>query len=141
MAGGSFGILDRMNVGAVSANRWERAGLAALLAGTALAYLLYFWLIHHVGATRTALVTYLLPCTALIWGALFLHESVSWNAVAGLALVLLGAMVTNGTLDGLAARLSGRGNKTKVERGVRVEAKVEAKVEATVEAASPKGAR
>jgi drug/metabolite transporter (DMT)-like permease len=111
------------------------------IAGTALAYLLYFWLIHHVGATRTALVTYLLPCTALIWGALFLHESVSWNALAGLALVLLGAMVTNGTLDGLAARLSGRGNKTKVERGVRVEAKVEAKVEATVEAASPKGAR
>ncbi|MGH2515884.1 MAG: DMT family transporter, partial [Ktedonobacterales bacterium] len=67
--------------------------------GTALAYLLYFWLIRHVGATRTSLVTYLLPCTALIWGALFLGEHVSWNALAGLLLVLLGTMLTNGTLN------------------------------------------
>lgn len=72
--------------------------------GTALAYLLYFWLIHHVGATRTSLVTYLLPCTALMWGVLFLHERVSWNALAGLALVLFGTMVTNGTLSRLALR-------------------------------------
>ena len=74
--------------------------------GTALAYLLYFWLIHHVGATRTSLVTYLLPCTALLWGVLFLQEHVSWNALAGLLLVLVGTMITNGTLSGLAARKS-----------------------------------
>lgn len=72
--------------------------------GLAIAYLLYFWLIRHVGATRTTLVTYLLPCTALVWGALVLAEPVSWNALAGLALVLLGTMVTNGTLGGLARR-------------------------------------
>jgi drug/metabolite transporter (DMT)-like permease len=71
---------------------------------TAVAYLLYFWLIRHVGATRTALVTYLLPCTALVYGALFLQEHVSWNALAGLLLVLLGTMVTNGTLNGLLRR-------------------------------------
>ncbi|HEY2571472.1 MAG TPA: DMT family transporter, partial [Solirubrobacteraceae bacterium] len=46
---------------------------------TAVAYLLYFWLIRHVGATRTTLVTYLLPCTALIWGAALLSEPVTWN--------------------------------------------------------------
>jgi drug/metabolite transporter (DMT)-like permease len=72
--------------------------------GTALAYLLYFWLIRHVGATRTTLVTYLLPCTALFYGAVFLHEPVMWNALAGLLLVLLGTMVTNGTLRGLLRR-------------------------------------
>jgi drug/metabolite transporter (DMT)-like permease len=68
------------------------------------AFLLYFWLIRHVGATRTTVVTYLLPCTALIWGALLLSEPVTWNAIAGLALVLLGTMVMNGTLDGLFRR-------------------------------------
>ncbi len=57
--------------------------------GTALAYLLYFWLIRHVGATRTSLVTYLLPCTALIYGAIFRGESVSWYALVGLGLVLV----------------------------------------------------
>src|SRR5262249_60569891 len=75
-----------------------RGAMAELgVLGTALAYLLYFWLIRHVGATRTALVTYLLPCTALLWGALFLGEAVLPNALAGLLLVLLGTMLTNGT--------------------------------------------
>jgi drug/metabolite transporter (DMT)-like permease len=72
--------------------------------GLAIAYLLYFWLIRHVGPTRTSLVTYLLPCTALIWGAVLLHEQISWNALVGLALVLLGTMVTNGTLSTLFRR-------------------------------------
>jgi drug/metabolite transporter (DMT)-like permease len=73
--------------------------------GTGVAYLLYFWLIEHVGATRTTLVTYLLPCTALIWGVLLLHETVQWNALVGLVLVLLGTMITNGTLKRLLGRL------------------------------------
>ncbi|HEY7779235.1 MAG TPA: DMT family transporter [Ktedonobacterales bacterium] len=72
--------------------------------GTSLAYLLYFWLIQRVGATRTVIVTYLLPCTALIWGALLLGETVSWNALVGLVLVLAGTIVTNGTLDRLFGR-------------------------------------
>lgn len=76
--------------------------------GTAAAYLLYFWLIRHVGPTRTSLVTYLLPCTALVWGALLLGEQISWNALAGLLLVLLGTMLTNGTLHGLWRRFSPR---------------------------------
>lgn len=76
--------------------------------GTAVAYLLYFWLIRHVGATRTTIVTYLLPCTALVWGVLLLGETVTWYALAGLALVLLGTMVTNGTLNGLITRRGAR---------------------------------
>jgi drug/metabolite transporter (DMT)-like permease len=78
------------------------ATLGAL--GTGIAYLLYFWLIYHVGPTRTSLVTYLLPCTALIWGALLLNEQITWNAIAGLALVLLGTMLTNGTFSLLFRR-------------------------------------
>lgn len=72
--------------------------------GTGVAYLLYFWLTYHVGPTRTALVTYLLPCTALFWGSLILQEPLTWNAVVGLALVLLGTMLTNGTLAPLFRR-------------------------------------
>lgn len=86
--------------------------------GTGIAYLLYFWLIEHVGATRTTLVTYLLPCTALVWGALLLRETVTWYALAGLGLVLLGTMVTNGTLVGLLGRLRplSRSARTPAER-------------------------
>lgn len=77
------------------------AELGAL--ATAVGYLLYFWLIRHVGATRTSLVTYLLPATALVWGALFRDERINPNAFAGLLLVLLGTMLTNGTLTALFA--------------------------------------
>src|SRR5260370_15957408 len=85
---------------------WRAIGAIVTLGalGTGVAFLLYFWLIRHVGATRTTLVTYLLPCTALIWGAVLLSEPVTWNALAGLALVLLGTMVMNGTLDRLFRR-------------------------------------
>ncbi len=74
--------------------------------GTALAYLLYFWLIAHVGATRTAIVTYLLPFTALIWGALLLQEPILPSAIVGLVLVLVGTMITNGTFSGFLRRRS-----------------------------------
>jgi drug/metabolite transporter (DMT)-like permease len=81
------------------------AALAALgIVGTGIAYLLYFWLIHSVGATATTMVTYLLPCTALIWGAVFLNESLSWTLLVTLALVLFGSMLTNGTFNGLFRR-------------------------------------
>ena len=63
--------------------------VALALGGTTLAYICFYWLIDHVGPTRTVIVTYLLPCMALVYGALLLHETVSINALAGLAFVLL----------------------------------------------------
>jgi drug/metabolite transporter (DMT)-like permease len=92
------------------------AAIAALgIFGTGIAYLLYFWLIRNVGATRTTIVTYLLPCTALLWGALFLGEAVTWNALAGLALVLLGTVTTNGTLGRRRRQGQPRGRKQQGE--------------------------
>ncbi len=74
---------------------WAIASVLALaLGGTTLAYICYFWLIERVGPTRTLIVTYLLPCMALVYGALLLHESLSVNAIGGLALVLLGIFLT-----------------------------------------------
>jgi drug/metabolite transporter (DMT)-like permease len=66
------------------------AALALALGGTSLAYICYYWLLERVGAANTLIVTYLLPCMALVYGALWLGESISPNAIGGLALVLLG---------------------------------------------------
>jgi drug/metabolite transporter (DMT)-like permease len=85
------------------------ASLATLsIVGTAIASLMYYWLLTHVGATRTLLVTYLLPAFALIWGALLLHEPITVVAVAGLVLILLGITITSGRGTELAARLTRR---------------------------------
>ncbi len=87
---------------------WQALGAVAALsiAGTALASMLYYWLLAKVGATRVLLVTYLLPGFALVWGALLLHERVTTAAVLGLGLVLAGVAVTSGQgLGGIVARL------------------------------------
>ena len=69
------------------------AALALALGGTSLAYLCYFWLLDNVGPTRTLIVTYLLPCMALVYGVLLLHEPLSINAIGGLVLVLMGVFL------------------------------------------------
>jgi len=70
------------------------SALTLALGGTSLAYLIYYWLISRVGPARTLIVTYLLPCMALVYGALLLREPVGLNAVGGLALVLTGIFIT-----------------------------------------------
>ncbi len=67
-------------------------GSLAILAllGTAFAYILYYWLIEHTGATRTSLVTYLIPITGVLWGALLLNEPLRLDALIGLALIIAG---------------------------------------------------
>jgi len=65
------------------------------LLGTAFAYILYYWLIEHTGATRTALVTYLIPITGVMWGAIFLSESIEWQVIVGLLLIIGGVALVN----------------------------------------------
>jgi drug/metabolite transporter (DMT)-like permease len=60
---------------------------ALALLCTAIAYVLYFRLIVDLGATRALTVTFLIPLFALLWGALFLHETITASMLAGCALV------------------------------------------------------
>ncbi len=69
--------------------------LVLALLGTAFAYVLYYWLVEHTGATRTALVTYLIPITGVMWGALLLSEAVELEALVGLVLIIIGIGFVN----------------------------------------------
>lgn len=62
--------------------------LALTLLATAFAYLLYFFLLQHVGPTRTSSVTFLVPVFGSLWGILFLHESFNLFMLAGMATIL-----------------------------------------------------
>ena len=71
--------------------------LALGLLCSALAYLLYFRLIADIGATHALSVTYLIPVFGVLWGVLFLGESLSPAMLAGGALVIAGtALVLRG---------------------------------------------
>jgi drug/metabolite transporter (DMT)-like permease len=71
------------------------ATLGLGLGSTGVAYVLYYWLIANTDATRAALVTYLLPVTALGWGWLVLDEGVKPAFVPGLALIIAGIALVN----------------------------------------------
>ncbi|RHW42821.1 DMT family transporter [Neobacillus notoginsengisoli] len=67
------------------------AVLGVALFSTALGYLLYYYLIEHVGPTKTVTVTFLIPPFGMIWGAIFLDEQITPGMIAGL-LIILGSL-------------------------------------------------
>lgn len=80
---------------APSPSAWGAAVALALLC-TAVAYVLYFRLIAHVGPATAISVTFLIPVFAVLWGGLFLGETLTPAMVAGCAVVLLGTSLTTG---------------------------------------------
>jgi drug/metabolite transporter (DMT)-like permease len=72
--------------------------LALALGGTVAGQLLYFRMIYRYGSARASLVVYLLPVTALFYGAFLLDETVTVSALVGLALILTGTALGSGVL-------------------------------------------
>ena len=65
------------------------------LLNTVFAYFLFYHLIDTWGATRTTLVTYVMPPVGVTLGWLFLDERVDWKIVVGAALILGGIVAVN----------------------------------------------
>jgi drug/metabolite transporter (DMT)-like permease len=63
---------------------------------SALAFLLFFALIHEVGPGRATVITYVNPVVAVTLGVLLLGENVGLSAVAGLLLILAGSWLSTG---------------------------------------------
>jgi drug/metabolite transporter (DMT)-like permease len=72
------------------------AGLALL--STALAYVLYFRILAVAGATNLLLVTFLIPVTAILLGALILGERLQLRHFAGMILIGLSLAAIDGRI-------------------------------------------
>ncbi len=70
--------------------------LALALLCTALAYLLYFYLISSVGPTKTLTVTFLSPVFGALFGVLFLDEPVGVGTCVGLVIILSSVALVTG---------------------------------------------
>jgi drug/metabolite transporter (DMT)-like permease len=73
------------------------AWLSAVLLGvlcTGVAYVIYYRLIHRIGAPRAATVTYLVPLFGVFWAWLVLGEPVTLRMVLSGALILGGVALT-----------------------------------------------
>jgi drug/metabolite transporter (DMT)-like permease len=71
------------------------AVLTLAVTNTVVAYFLFYHLIDVWNATRTTLVTYVMPPVGVTLGAIFLNETVDWKIVAGAALILGAIIVVN----------------------------------------------
>lgn len=69
-------------------------GLAVL--STAVAYLLFFYLINSAGPTATSTVTLIVPVFGLLFGVLFLGEPVGLGTIVGLAVILSSVVLITG---------------------------------------------
>jgi drug/metabolite transporter (DMT)-like permease len=72
--------------------------LALALLGTVAGQLIYFRMIYRYGSARSSLVVYLLPVTALFYGALLLGETITVSAIVGLVLILTGTALASGVV-------------------------------------------
>jgi drug/metabolite transporter (DMT)-like permease len=70
---------------------------------TALALLLYFYLIHEAGAARASVVAYINPAVAAVLGVWVLDESFGWGAAIGLILILFGSWLATSRSASAAA--------------------------------------
>lgn len=80
-----------------SQQAWAAMGAVALLS-SAIAYVLFFRIIAQVGASKALTVTFLVPVFALLYGAVFLGETVTlWMLMCG-AVILLGTALSMGLI-------------------------------------------
>jgi len=71
------------------------AVLALGVGGSGVAYLLYYYTMQTLGPVRATGVTFVVPITAVFWGVVLLHESLTIATVAGMAVILTGIVLAN----------------------------------------------
>jgi len=60
------------------------------LFGTAIAFVLYFWMLSHQSAVLMSMITFVTPPLALMWGWVILGEQITYFLLIGLTLILAG---------------------------------------------------
>jgi len=81
----------------VSATAWSAALVLAVLC-SAVAYVLYYRLIQHIGPGRAMTVSYLVPVVGLFWGWTLMDEHFDLRTLLGVLLIFTGLALANGLL-------------------------------------------
>ena len=70
------------------------AQLALGVLCTGIAYILFFWLIENVGPARSLTVTFVVPVFALLYGMVFLQETISLWMLLCAAIIVCGTALS-----------------------------------------------
>ncbi len=78
---------------------WTAASVGSLiylaLAGSAVTFLLYFWLLQRMEATRLSLIAYVTPVLSIIVGMVFMGEKATMITILGSAIVVAGVVMAS----------------------------------------------
>jgi drug/metabolite transporter (DMT)-like permease len=84
---------------------WAAVAAIAVLC-TGIAYILYFRLIAHAGPSRALAVTFLSPVFAVVYGVLFLGESMTPWMIGCAAVIVCGTMLSTGLIRTVRPRVT-----------------------------------
>jgi drug/metabolite transporter (DMT)-like permease len=71
---------------------------------TAIAYIMYYHLISTIGATKSSMVSYLIAPFGVVYGFVFLQESITSNSLFGLVIIIVGIVIAGGSWRTLLRR-------------------------------------
>lgn len=80
--------------GNISTASWVALAFLTIFS-SALANVIFYRLVALAGSTFSAFNNYLSPPIGVVWGVALLGETVTWNAVAALVLILIGIAIAN----------------------------------------------
>ena len=95
----SFGFAPLLAIGALWEGNpfllpWTQQAVLSILylafVGSAIAFLLFYWLVKRIDVTKTMLIPLVTPVIALLIGTVALNEKVTWRIGAGSAAILSG---------------------------------------------------
>ena len=87
-----FSMAERPEVLPQGSIWWSVFALGVICTG--FGFVMFYRLIDRIGAGRAIMTTYLIPVFSILWGNIFLGESVTLIMVVGCILVLLGVGLT-----------------------------------------------
>ncbi len=91
----AFFVDDPLSLPAPGINIWL-AVAGYIVLSTAVAYIIYFRLLASAGATNLALVTFLIPVSAILLGITFLGEALEMKHLVGMLLIGVGLALIDG---------------------------------------------
>ena len=96
-----------------AATIWSVAVLSVVC--TAVAFLLFFALIHEVGPSRTTIITYVNPLIAVLLGVALLSEPFTIGIAVGMPLILAGSVLATSRSPGAAGETAPAAGRPAVE--------------------------
>ncbi len=120
----------------VPTDAWWAMGYLIVF-GSIVAYSSYIWLLQVRPATQVSTHVYVNPIVAVLLGAFFAHETVSYSQATGLVVILLSVLLVNWDTYNLSSLFANRRNRyARLREKARTRAKIRASIPASSEGRS-----